>query len=156
MKQNIFLTLHNAHSRSIIVQFVQTASGFGFKNLVLSKATGSAATSGIPEAFRIAFPREANLLITSNISEAIDLIRPQNVYLIVSKKYAPEPLNLDEVKHQLSNGSKVMFVFGGSSPGLSRKDMDLGKARHVTLASEEIAPTAHLGILLDKLERMSH
>lgn len=151
MKQNVYFALHNAHSRSIIVQFVQTVLGFGFKNIIISKATGSAATSGIPEAFRLAFPQNANMLVTSNIQEAIDLIRPQDTYLIISKKYASEALNMQEVKQSLEQGKKELFVLGGSSPGLSRKELELGAPRHVTTASEEIAPTAYLGILLDKL-----
>ncbi len=151
MIQNVFLTLHNAHSRSIIVQFVQTALGFGFKHLILSKASGSAATAGVPEAFKLSFPRKASIIIMNNLSEAIELIKPQEVYLILSKKYAPTPLDFQQVAEHLNNGDRIAFIFGGSSPGLSRKDLDLGMACHVTWVEEEISPIAYLGILLDNL-----
>ncbi len=151
MQQDIFLALHGPHSRSIVVQFVQTALGYGYKNIIISKASGSAATAGIPEASKIAFPQSATLLIVGNISDAINLVDPKHVYLIVSRRYSTEKLDFDSVRSHVGQENKILFVFGGSSPGLSRRDMDLGKACHITWANEEIAPIAYLGIILDRL-----
>ena len=61
--KNIYVVLHNVHSASKTIETAQVVYGLGFSNFVVSKAEGSAAQAGVPDANRLAMKMKCNFMI---------------------------------------------------------------------------------------------
>ena len=59
---NVYVVLHNVHSASKTSETAQVVYGLGFPNFVVSKAEGSAAQSGVPDANRLAIRMKQNFM----------------------------------------------------------------------------------------------
>ena len=116
--------LHNVTSANRCSEFVRIAVGLGYKTLIITNAQGSAAQRGIPAAQKLAYKEKANFMALADISDVIDLFSPEEIIVIAPPPYGKQAFDRSFVEG-LSD-KRVALVFGGSDPGLSRKDLDKG------------------------------
>lgn len=142
----IILIYHNINATRKLEEMTRIAFGFDVDLFVVSKPTGSAAQSGVPEIHKQAFRKGKNILIVGDLRDAIELIQPDEVYTIT--KFGEKP-NFEELREKAKE-KKVVFVLGGTEPGLSKKEIELGTPINIKWEIGEIGEAA---ILLYELKR---
>ena len=147
---NLLMVLHNSHSRSFVRLFADTCIGLQCKTVVFSKITASAASIGIPEAQRHVLKYDGNLLFFTDLEDVMDTLHPSAIFLVVDRKYAKEPVSFEDI-HTAINTGKVLVIIGGSSPGLTRKELDLGRCVFLRDVLYELNPIAQTALFLGGL-----
>lgn len=148
MKENLYILFHNINSVNLIIQFTRITLGFDVENLIISKAEGSAAMSGIPTAQRAVYKRQKNLLYLKDISDVIDLINPEKIFFVVPKKYTDNFLEKTKINDPIKQDKKVVIAFSGQKIGFSKKEMDLGIPIALDLP-HDVGPLGSLAIILN-------
>ena len=136
--------LHNVYSQQRVVEVAKVVYGLGFKVFVVTKAIGSAAQAGVPEAQKLALKLDRAFIYLPDLPDAIEVLRPDKVLLVLPRKYAPTPVS-EAVK---SASGKVMVVFGGAEPGLTKRELELGIAVHPDGIEEDVGATGLAAISL--------
>ncbi|MCS7097290.1 MAG: RecB-family nuclease [Candidatus Methanomethylicia archaeon] len=134
--KNIIMVIHNIHSPQRLIELTKVFYGLGFKNLVVSKATGAASQIGIPEVQKISIKTGGRLIITSDLNDAIDLIKPNSILLAVPKPYGKSIYNPEEVAKRIIEGLLVMIVIGGLEPGLTIKELTYGEPVYIDIEGD--------------------
>jgi SpoU rRNA methylase family enzyme len=145
--KNIYVVLHNVHSASKTVETAQVVYGLGFSNFVVSKAEGSAAQAGVPDANRLAMKMKRNFMVLPDLKDVLDVLSTESPLLIVSPMLTKERLDLDQFSELTNSGERVVIVLSGSNSSFSRKEMDLGECRSLH-AHVDIGPAGTAAILL--------
>ncbi|MHA1867634.1 MAG: RecB-family nuclease [Candidatus Heimdallarchaeaceae archaeon] len=125
-KGKIIVQLHNFSSINICTDFIQTASAIGAKEIVFSQASGRGASTGIPMGQKEAINRKVNFFVFQDITDTIELLKPDEVYLFIRKPFSKEDFSPEKITESYKQGKTILLVFGGSKPGLSKKDLELG------------------------------
>jgi len=125
-KGKLIVVLHNVSSISLCRDFVRTALGLGARDIVFTKASGSAAMSGVPVAQKLAYSNGANFLFLKDLPDAIELLQPSSVYLFIRRPFSNQTFDATTITQSYLAGKTIFLVFGGSEPGLSKRDLDLG------------------------------
>ena len=149
--KNLFLTLHNTHSPTIVKFFADTIVNFPSvcKNIIFSKITAAAASTGIPDAQKTVLSSNinGNLYFFSDLNDIIETLIPQKIYLLTPHRFAKKKLDFIQLSQDLRK-EKVLVVIGGSSPGLTRKELDLGDCVFIEGVLKALNPIALTSILL--------
>lgn len=124
----IIVQLHNTGSINQCRDFTKIALGMGMKDIIFSKAAGTAATSGIPIAQKMAASEGANVLYLQEISDTLDLINPDEVYLFIRRPYSKNVFEAKEIIEAFQKEKTILLIFGGAEPGLTKRELELGKA----------------------------
>ncbi len=135
------MTLHNSHNRKTVKFFADTCTGFGCKNIIFSKITASAASMGIPEAQKSILKSGGNMLFFSDITDILETLSPDKIYLLVARKFGKRAIPFSQISNEIKN-EKVLIVVGGTSPGLTRKELDLGECVFADEIENDINPIA--------------
>jgi len=122
----LIVQLHNFASVNLCKEFTKIALGLGARDIIFSKAIGSAATSGVPIAQKMAHVKQANVLFVQEIQDAIDLCSPDEIYLFIKRPFSKGEFEPKKIAKSYSSGKTILLVFGGSDPGLTKRDLDLG------------------------------
>jgi SpoU rRNA methylase family enzyme len=150
-RHNLLLTLHNTHSPTIVKFFADTIMGFPSvcKNVIFSKISASAASSGIPDAQKTVLSSNVNgnLYFFSDLGDIIETLAPKTIYLLTSQRFAKKSLNFTQLSQELRK-KKVLTVIGGSSPGLTRKELDLGECVYIEGLKQTVNPIALASVFL--------
>ncbi len=141
----IIVVYHNINATRKLEEFAKIAFGFDVDLLVISKPTGTAAQMGVPEIHKEAFKKGKNILIVGDLSDAIEVVQPEEIYTIT--KFG-ESADWEKLRGSV-RGKKVMFIFGGTEPGLSKKEIEMGIPINVKW---EIGELGELAILLHELK----
>jgi SpoU rRNA methylase family enzyme len=118
----MYVIFHNFASQIKLEEMARTALAYGAELIVVSKATGMAAQSGIPTVSRLVFEKGGKLLVTHSLEEALEVLKPNKVYLITD--LAEEELSKEEI--QEGNA----YVFFGNYP--VKKEETLGEKRFIS------------------------
>jgi len=118
----MFVIFHNFASQIKLEEMARTALAYGAELVVVSKATGMAAQAGIPTVSRLVFEKGGKLLVTHSLEEALEILKPQKVYLITD--LAEEEIKQEEI--QKGNA----YVFFGNYP--VKKEEELGEKRFIS------------------------
>ncbi|MBD3405778.1 MAG: hypothetical protein GF411_06565 [Candidatus Lokiarchaeota archaeon] len=153
-QSKIFIVLHNVHSVSKVIDTAQVVYSFGFQNFVVTKAEGSAAQTGVPEANKLAIKMKRNFIVMPKLIDAIELLDVENPLLIPSPVLTKERINLEELSSQLKSDEKLVIVVSGSSSSFSRKEMDLGQCRSID-TQYDIGPAGTTAVVLYMLKSFS-
>ncbi len=143
MRVEIIPVLHSVMSAQRVVECARTAYGLGFKIFVVSRALGTAAQSGVPDAQKMALKMGKSFAYLSDLDDVIEVFNPNAVLLVVPQKYGGEPA--EEVLKKLNSG-KVALVFSGSEPGFSRRELEKGTPIYFKGIVEDIGSVALFGI----------
>ena len=150
INQNLLLALHNVHSSSIVKLFAETVIGFPSvcKNVIFSKVTASAASIGIPDAQKTVLSSgKGSLYFFADIQDIYELLKPDKTYLLVPRHYGKVPIPFSQISQELKD-QKVLVIVGGSSPGLTRKELDMGECIYVDQTTTKLNPVTLTSIFL--------
>jgi SpoU rRNA methylase family enzyme len=145
--KNIYVILHNVHSASKTIETAQVVYGLGFSNFVISKAEGSAAQAGVPDANRLAMRMKQNFMVLPDIKDVLEVLSIENPLLITSPLLTEERLDLEQLSKRTKSGERVAIMVSGSNSSFSRKEMDLGECRSLN-ARVDIGPSGTVAIIL--------
>lgn len=123
----IIPVLHNVNSPNKLEEFVSVCISLGYKTIIISKPTGSAAQVGIPEAFKLAVKTGTKLVIVPDLKDIKELFQGEFI-LFTSPENSNSKFNPEELKTIDKN---VFLVFGGMEPGLTKRELELGKPVHI-------------------------
>ena len=118
----MYVIFHNFASQIKLEEMARTALAYGANLIVISKATGMAAQSGIPTVSRLVFEKGGKLLVTHSLEETLEVLKPNKVYLITD--LAQEELKREDI----AEGNA--YVFFGNYP--VKKEETLGEKRFIS------------------------
>ncbi len=145
--KNIYVILHNVHSASKTIETAQVVYGLGFWNFVVSKAEGSAAQAGVPDANRLAMKMKQNFMVLPDLKDVLEVLNVEHPLLITSPVLTKERLDLDQLSERTNSGERIVIMLSGSNSSFSRKEMDLGECRSLD-ARVDIGPAGTAAIIL--------
>ncbi|MFX1605585.1 MAG: RecB-family nuclease [Promethearchaeota archaeon] len=145
--KNIYVVLHNVHSASKTIETAQVVYGLGFPNFVVSKAEGSAAQAGVPDANRLAMKMKQNFMVLPDLKDVLEVLNIEYPLLITSPVLTKDQLDLDKLSELTKSGERIAIMLSGSSSSFSRKEMDLGECRSLN-AHVDIGPAGTAAIIL--------
>jgi SpoU rRNA methylase family enzyme len=148
--KNIYVILHNVHSASKTIETAQVVYALGFSNYVVSKAEGSAAQSGVPDANRLAIKMKQNFMVLPDLKDVLDLFNFDYILLITSPKLVKEHIDMDQLAQRTLTGEKIAIIVSGSNSSFSRKEMDLGDSKSLE-AKVDLGPSGSIAIILYSL-----
>jgi SpoU rRNA methylase family enzyme len=151
--KNLMMAFHNSHSRKAVKLFADTCVGLSCKNIIYSKITASAASIGIPDAQKTILNAGGNLLFFSDVENILEALQPDKIYLLVSRKYGKSPIPFHDIIAELEVG-KVLVIVGGTSPGLTRKELDLGECIFADEVNSEVNPIALTALFLGGINKV--
>jgi len=141
------VVLHNIHSASKTIETAQVVYGLGYSNFIVSKAEGSAAQAGVPDANRLALKMKKNFMVLPDLKDVLEVIGIENPLLITSPVLIKERLDLDQLSERAKSGERIAILLSGSTSSFSRKEMDLGECRSLD-AVVDIGPAGTAAIIL--------
>jgi len=120
------------------------------KALVVTRASGMAAQTGIPEASKATYKKGKPLIVLSGVKDAVELLKPNKVLI-----YHPDPESKDitELLPELRNSGRLMLVIDGSEGGPSRADLALGEPVKIGVFTEKLPAAAALALIINELSR---
>ncbi len=148
--KNVFVVLHNVHSASKTIETAQVVYGLGFPNFVVSKAEGSAAQTGVPDANKLAIKMKQNFMVFPDLIDVIELLEVEKPLLITSPVLVKERLDQESLGKSVQSGERIVIVVSGSNSSFSRKEMDLGNCTSLE-AKVDIGPAGTIAIILHNL-----
>ncbi|MEM1549494.1 MAG: RecB-family nuclease [Candidatus Methanomethylicia archaeon] len=151
--KNLIMVIHNIHSPQRLIELAKVFYGLGYTNLVISKAAGAAAQMGIPEVQKISIKTGGKLIITTNLEDAIELIKPNIILLATYKPYGKTVYKPEEIARKIMEGLTVMIVIGGLEPGLTSKELSLGETIYVNGIESDIGCVGLATIIIYELKK---
>lgn len=151
--QNLFMVFHNSHSRNAVKYFADTCIGLGCRNIIYSKLSSAAASIGIPEAQKTIFKSGGNLLFFSDIPDIIEIFNPNLIFFLVPQKFANEPVPYDNIAKELQHDKKILIIIGGTTPGVTRKELDLGKGVFLEEVISDVNPITQTALFLSGIKK---
>jgi len=148
--KNVYIILHNVHSASKTIETAQVVYALGFPNYIISKAEGSAAQSGVPDANRLALKMKQNFMVLPDLKDILEVFNFSHVLLVTSPKLVKERVDINQLSQQVSAGEKIAIVLSGSNSSFSRKEMDLGDCKSLE-AKVDLGPAGSAAIILHAL-----
>ena len=145
--KNIYVVLHNVHSASKTIETAQVVYGLGFSNFVVSKAEGSAAQAGVPDANRLAMKMKQNFMVLPDLKDVLEVLNIEQPLLITSPVLTKDRLDLNQLSERVKSGERIAIMLSGSTSSFSRKEMDLGECRSLD-AKVDIGPAGTAAIIL--------
>jgi len=139
----VYVVVHDVHSIQRLTDIARLALNCKCLDilLVISKATGPAATEGVAEVHKLAYKLNKSILVTTDLRDAVNILTPKNVYLVTSH-YEGECVTLNEFLNRDLNES--MIVFSGQDVGFRRAELALGEV--VSLGLDEFKALPPLSI----------
>ncbi len=148
--KNIYVVLHNVHSASKTIDTAQVVYGLGFSNFVVSKAEGSAAQAGVPDANRLAMKMKCNFMALPDLKDVLEVLKIEHPLMITSPVLVKERLEFGHLSKILKSGERVAIILSGSNSSFSRKEMDLGICNSLE-ARVDIGPSGTAAVVLHSL-----
>jgi SpoU rRNA methylase family enzyme len=135
---NVIPVIHNPASVQKLLDAIKVSLGFGVRTIVVTKAVGSAAQQGIPEAFRLVMRVGASLIVLPDIRDAVELLKPDHIYFLSTKGEIMGDLN-----------GRVLLIVQASDQQFMPSELNLG--RQVRVLGRDVGSTALLTLALNKI-----
>ena len=141
----IIYVLNNVTSPQRLIDAVKTAysieSGPRIKAFIVTKVTGMAAQTGLPEASRYTYKLGKPLIILPTLKDAIELLNPARIILIT--KRSDNSKSLEDV--EVSGSDTLMIVVSGSDSEFAKSELALGDHFHIPLFTF-LTPSASIAL----------
>lgn len=85
MRLEVIPVLHNVSSVQRVVDMARLSYSLGLDTLVVTKAYGGAAQSGVPEAMRLALKLGKSLVVLPELRDAVNLLSPSQVLAVTPR-----------------------------------------------------------------------
>jgi len=145
MVKDLIVVANNASSPQRLVDIAKVVYSFEYSEivnaLVITRPTGSAAQVGIPEVSKLAYKLGKSLIILPSVSDAVELIKPSNVFLIY-KGDDSKPLETVEIPNN------SMIVVSCSDTGFTKSELALGTHVFPRYFNSGIGPVAEVALSL--------
>lgn len=145
--KNVFVVLHNTHAVGKVVETAQVVYGLGFSNYIVTKAEGSAAQTGVPEANRIAMKMNGSFMVLPDLRDVLELLDVETPMMIASPVLAKERIEINDLTKRIESGERLVIVLSGSTSSFSRKEMDMGDCYSLE-ARVDIGPAGTASVIL--------
>lgn len=129
------------------METAQVVYGLGFQNFIVSRAEGSAAQTGVPDANRMAIKMKRTFMVLPDLQDVIELLEVERPLLVVSPVLTRERLDLANLSKTVNSDKKTVVVLSGSNSSFSRKEMDLGECKSLD-AQIDIGPAGTASVIL--------
>ena len=140
----------SSQQRLIDVAKVVTAiEDLKVSSLVISRPTGMAAQSGIPEVSKIMYKAGKTLIVLPSLKDAVELLKPD---LILIYFESPDSAYLDSI--DLLNIAKLMFVVDGSDFGPTTNELGLGQLVRFRGFKKQLPPAPAIAVFAHKFTSM--
>jgi SpoU rRNA methylase family enzyme len=130
-----------------VVETAQVVYGLGFSNYVVSKAEGSAAQTGVPEANRIAMKMKGSFMILPDLRDVLELLEVETPVMITSPVLTKDRVDISNLAERTKSGERLIIVLSGSTSSFSRKEMDMGQCFSLE-ARVDIGPAGTASVIL--------
>lgn len=145
--KNVFVVLHNVHSVSKVIETAQVVYGLGFPNFVVSKAEGSAAQTGVPEANRLAMKMKGSFAVLPDLRDVLEMLDVEKPIIITSPVLVKQRVDISGLAKRIKDGGRMVIALSGSTSSFSRKEMDLGDCFSLN-AKVDIGPAGSAAVVL--------
>lgn len=142
----VIVVLHDVSSAQRLIDMARLVYGLGFSDFIVSKAYGAAASSGVPEASRLALRTGKRFAVLPSARDAVTLTGASSVF-IVSSEYG-EPMGLDELATLILAEEKPLILFGGIDPAPGKDVAGLGRPVYIRGAGTRLGPVAEAALIL--------
>ncbi|BEP17114.1 RecB-family nuclease [Pyrofollis japonicus] len=146
MGTSLLVVVHDISSAQRLLDMVKLVYSLGFNQIVVTKAYGAAASSGIPDAMRLALRLNRSIYVLPSVKDAVEVFSPDKI-VIISREYG-EAADVDEIVSRLGNANKPMIIFGGSDPAPGKDIAGLGEALYPRGFEARAGPVAEAAIIL--------
>jgi len=153
MIENLLVAIHNVTGIQKIKEYTQVLLGFQVKTIIISKAVGSAAMTGVPQAQKAIFQKGGNLLYVEDIPDIIELLNPDVIYVVAPQPYAKHKFEPESIIEKLKEGKKILLIFGGSDPGLSKRELEFGTDIYLEIPAD-IGTIGTAAIILYRISKL--
>ncbi|MGC9134105.1 RecB-family nuclease [Caldisphaera sp.] len=143
MEVKIIPVIHNISSVQKLIDMARLSFGFGYKNIIITKAYGGAAQNGVAEVFKISLKENKGVVVLPDLKDVIDLYNPKKVILIDKENSKDE---IDIVNPPVNND--LMLVFNGSDSSFSPSEISLGEPYYIKGVKGKIGSVAEAALLL--------
>lgn len=145
------MVVHNVYSSVKLSEVTDLVFAFPEVDLfVISKASSSAAHSGVPDAEKKAFMKGKRVLYIPDLSDINELFSPDFHFMVVPKKLSRGHLDFDEVRKFLKLDKEVVISVSGGDSTFTLRELEAGTP--VDIGFDDILPpSACLAIILYNL-----
>ena len=148
--KNVYVVLHNVHSISKVAETAQVVYGLGFSNFIVSRAEGSAAQTGVPDANRFAVKMKSSFMVMPDLRDVLEVLGVETPLIITSPVLTKERVNFDTLAKRVKSGERIVIALSGSNSSFSRKEMDMGECVSLE-ARVDIGPAGTAAVILHGL-----
>ena len=149
---DVIFVLNNVTSPQRLIDAVKVAYGvkskLPIKAFIVTRVSGMAAQTGIPEAGRYAYKLNKPLIILPTLRDAIELLNPKRTILITKKTDTSK--SLEEIS--LNNEETLMIVVSGNDSEFTKSELGLGEHYHIP-SFTFLTPSASIALAYYILER---
>jgi SpoU rRNA methylase family enzyme len=131
----MIIVYHEPASGALLIDFAKTVLNSKADLLVISKPHATALHHGVPEISFLSYKLGKKVLFVNNLEEAIDLLKPNKVYLVNPKAEKA----LDEV--QIKDNDMIVFC---GNPYIN------DKFENIKITEKEYPALVNLTLLLNK------
>ncbi len=147
MAPSVVPVLHNVSSVQRVVDMARLVYALDFDLLVVTKAYGGAAQSGVPEAMRLALKEGKSLIVLPDLGDAIELMKPDSVVAVTPR--SPEELVTGPGDAARILNGKTMIVFSGGEPDFTASELSSASKRvYIGGVKRKLGPVAEASIIL--------
>ncbi len=145
----LYIIIYNVSSVQRIVDIARFILTFTKKNevpvVVFSRISGSAAQTGIAEVSKLAYKLGRSILITENLEDTLEIIKPSKAYILSTNGITVEEV----IKESLEKD--IAVILPGSESAFSKYDLSLATEFKVENLSEENGIVPLVAIALYKI-----
>ncbi len=153
MSFKVIVVLHNVHSVLRVMDMARLVYGIPLAEMfIISKASGAAAQTGIPEVHKLAYRLGKPLLCVPDLEDAVSLMNPSEILLVDPSGERELDRILNNIVHKLSESNEtVMIVFSGSDTYFTKQEKALGKIVYFNNLDRPLGCIAEAAIFLHEL-----
>ncbi len=144
--------IHNVSSVQRVVDMARLVYSLGLELLIVSKAYGGAAQSGVPEAMKIAMKTGKSLVVLPGLGDVVDLLKPDNL-VAVTRSHAEKLV--DPLNPPVYEG-RTLIVFSGGEPEFTPSEIAGAEKIYLRGVETKLGPIAEAAIILYILTRRRH
>ena len=142
---DVIYVLNNVTSPQRLIDAVKTAYSIEsepqIRAFIVTKVTGMAAQTGLPEASRYAYKLGKPLIILPTLKDAVELLNPTRTILITRKLDNSKSIEDVEVR----DSDTLMIVVSGSDSEFAKSELALGDHFHIPLFTF-LTPSASIAL----------
>jgi len=145
----LIVLIHNISSVQRLIEIAKFIFNYTLASqirlLVISKPTGSAAQTGIPEVSKIAYKQNRSVLIVNELKDAVEILKPEKTFIATST--IKSEVKVEEIVNSIKK-QKALLILPGCEEAFSKYDLALGQPFNIEDMCEKIGIVPYVSITL--------